>query len=290
MAENNQAGGTFNSYFLYLFSLIVVIIASFSLVPVFHPVRDYVLNLMPFEAREEIIHKSEAHGIILTKAELAKHTGEDGGTIYLAILGKVFDVTKGRQHYGPAGSYSFFTGKDASRAFVSGDFTSQGLTDDVSGLSWNDVLGLTEWVEFYKKDYTHIGVVVGTFYDETGQPTEALKNFQRELEEAKIKQKLQDDDRKLFPGCNSEYRPGVERRLWCSNLSGGVKREWIGRPRQYFQAGQKQPRCACVKDFGPPSDNPDAQNHANRGDLDNPSMKVYEDCDEEAVSCTFPDQ
>ncbi|ONL94634.1 BTB/POZ domain-containing protein NPY2 [Zea mays] len=35
----------------------------------------------------------------------------------------VFDVTKGRSHYGPGGGYHHFAGRDASRAFVSGNFT-----------------------------------------------------------------------------------------------------------------------------------------------------------------------
>jgi len=40
---------------------------------------------------------------------------------------QVFDVTKGRKHYGPGGGYSFFSGRDGSRAFVSGDFTEEGV-------------------------------------------------------------------------------------------------------------------------------------------------------------------
>ena len=40
-----------------------------------------------------------------------------------SILGKVFDVSKGAKHYGKGGAYRGFTGRDASRAFVSGDFT-----------------------------------------------------------------------------------------------------------------------------------------------------------------------
>ena len=34
-----------------------------------------------------------------------------GGDIYLAIMGRVFDVTRGRDFYGPGGGYSFFSGK-----------------------------------------------------------------------------------------------------------------------------------------------------------------------------------
>ena len=50
------------------------------------------------------------------------------------------------------------SGKDGSRAFVSGDFTEKGLIEDLTGLSHTDILGLEEWSGFYKKDYKHIGM------------------------------------------------------------------------------------------------------------------------------------
>jgi Cytochrome b5-like Heme/Steroid binding domain len=39
---------------------------------------------------------------------------------------QVFDVTRGRKHYGPGGGYSFFAGRDGSAAFVSGAFNETG--------------------------------------------------------------------------------------------------------------------------------------------------------------------
>ncbi|XP_048450118.1 neuferricin-like, partial [Rhincodon typus] len=91
---------------------------------------------------------------LFTKSELSRYTGEKGSPgLYLAILGQVFDVKKGKKHYGPGGSYSFFSGRDACRAFVSGDFTENGLVDDVSGLSPSQILSLHEWLDFYKKEY-----------------------------------------------------------------------------------------------------------------------------------------
>ena len=70
-------------------------------------------------------------------------------------------------------------------------------------------------------------------------------------------------------------------------FSGGVNREWAGVPRQYFQPGKKDPRCACVKDTGPPSGAKKGAKHNNRGDLDNPLMKLYEGCDPKSFECRF---
>jgi len=55
------------------------------------------------------------------------------------VLGEVFDVTKGERHYRPGQPYAFFTGRDGSRAFTTGDFTEAGLTDDLTGLSADQV-------------------------------------------------------------------------------------------------------------------------------------------------------
>lgn len=52
-----------------------------------------------------------------------------------------------------------FLGRDASRAFVTGDFTEAGLTDDVSDLSPSQIVALYDWLAFYQKDYTPVGKI-----------------------------------------------------------------------------------------------------------------------------------
>ena len=91
---------------------------------------------------------------IFTREELKKYDGSEGSPgIFLAMLGQVFDVSKAPQFYGPEGGYGFFAGRDASRAFVTGDFDEEGLIDDVAGLSNSDYIGLDEWIGLYHKDY-----------------------------------------------------------------------------------------------------------------------------------------
>ena len=48
---------------------------------------------------------------MFTKEQLALFDGtRPSKPIYLAILGKVYDVQKGSKHYAPGGGYHFFAG------------------------------------------------------------------------------------------------------------------------------------------------------------------------------------
>lgn len=50
------------------------------------------------------------------------------------------------------------SGKDSSLAFITGDFTESGLTDDVSSLSPLEVVALYDWLAFYQRDYQNVGM------------------------------------------------------------------------------------------------------------------------------------
>ena len=68
---------------------------------------------------------------LVTHAELARHGAEvvnatRDRTLWLSICGQVFDVTAGARHYGSGGGYAFFTGRDGTRAFVTGEFNEAG--------------------------------------------------------------------------------------------------------------------------------------------------------------------
>lgn len=52
---------------------------------------------------------------LLSIPELSLYNGQEGSRgLYLAILGQVFDVHKGHEHYGPGGTYHFMTGEFTS--------------------------------------------------------------------------------------------------------------------------------------------------------------------------------
>lgn len=70
----------------------------------------------------------------LTPAQLSLYNGTDPSLpIYLAVNGTVFDVSANRAIYGPGGSYNFFAGRDATRAFVTGCFQ-EDRTPDLVGV------------------------------------------------------------------------------------------------------------------------------------------------------------
>ncbi|EDN91425.1 hypothetical protein SS1G_00828 [Sclerotinia sclerotiorum 1980 UF-70] len=70
----------------------------------------------------------------LTDADLVQYDGTNPSLpIYLALNGTIYDVSAGRRHYGPGGSYQFFAGVDASRAFVTNCFQ-EDRTPDMRGV------------------------------------------------------------------------------------------------------------------------------------------------------------
>ncbi|KAL5593962.1 uncharacterized protein BROUX77_007309 [Berkeleyomyces rouxiae] len=72
--------------------------------------------------------------IYLTPAELAAFDGSDESKpLYIAINGTIYDVSAGRRIYGPGGSYKFFAGVDAARAYVTGCFA-EDRTADMRGV------------------------------------------------------------------------------------------------------------------------------------------------------------
>jgi len=221
---------------------------------------------------------------LFSLSELTKYDGTPKSPgLYLALLGVVYDVSKGAEYYGPGKGYGFFSGKDGSRAFVSGQFTDEGLVDDVSGLSSGDYLGLEEWQIFYEKDYTRVGLLVGTFYNQNGEVTDKWKELQTWIESAKLDRDNNDVEKKMFPPCNVEWTQADGSRYWCTKKSGGVKRVWVGVPRRLYYPG-REPRCACVRTTGAPSTDPSDES-PNRGDLDNPHLKEYTGCSPSSYEC-----
>ncbi|KAI4218342.1 MAG: hypothetical protein LQ349_008753 [Xanthoria aureola] len=72
--------------------------------------------------------------ITLTPTQLSLYNGTSPHLpIYLALNASIYDVTSSPHLYGPGGPYHFFSGRDATRAFITGCFT-EDLTCDVRGV------------------------------------------------------------------------------------------------------------------------------------------------------------
>ncbi|XP_074604624.1 neuferricin isoform X2 [Brevipalpus obovatus] len=252
---------------------------------------------------------------LFTKQQLAKYDGSSNSqAIYLSYLGTVYDVTKGARHYQTGGAYSFFAGKDASRAFVTGQFDADGLVDDVQDLSLDSFGDIKQWQDFYDSEYPRLGKLLGTYYDAEGCPTSAVDNIKKMLDQWEANQEANNKENEIFPHCNSEYHAETKyHRVWCTDKSGGVQRQWTGVPRQLYLPKDKTYRCACVKNFGQSTaptieyaddenDVPPQQQGAdgsarteskqpslddNKGDLNNPRIKEYPECNPTATECVL---
>ncbi|XP_008786414.1 membrane-associated progesterone-binding protein 4 [Phoenix dactylifera] len=202
-----------------------------------------------------------------TIEELALYNGTDETLpILLGILGSVFDVTKGRSHYGPGGGYHHFSGRDASRAFVSGNFTGDGLTDSLHGLSSGEVNSVVDWRKFYIERYIYVGKVVGRYYDSQGNPTKHLKGVEAKARRgAQLLEKQKIEEAKI-PSCNSKWSEQDGGKVWCDT---GYPR-LVKRPVDIALTGKISQRCACFKEE----------------ELGRPGLEVYKGCDYLSKVCT----
>ena len=102
-------------------SVLVGCFAAFVSLPVFQSHRDTIISLLTMSPRRwfnEDDRSASLHSVVRTSSDtvfsqeaLIMYDGSDYTKgIYLAIFGSVFDVSSGRKHYGPDGSYSFFSG------------------------------------------------------------------------------------------------------------------------------------------------------------------------------------
>ncbi|KAL5730141.1 Membrane-associated progesterone-binding protein 4 [Ranunculus cassubicifolius] len=201
--------------------------------------------------------------------ELSIYNGTDTSLpILLAILGSVFDVTKGKSHYGQGGTYNHFTARDASRAFVSGNFTGDGLIDSLNGLSSSEVKSIVDWRDFYLRSYTFVGHLVGRYYNTQGDQTKYLKGVEAKAARgAQLLEKQKKEEEKI-PSCNSKWSQQDGGEVWCDT---GYYPRLVERPLEIALTGQMSRRCACYK----------------REELEQlPGLQVYEGCDPLSSACT----
>jgi membrane-associated progesterone receptor component len=87
----------------------------------------------------------------LTAAQLRAYDGSDPSKpIYLAVRGKVYDVTSGRSFYG---SYAMFAGREAARALGKMSKDEADISGGLSGLSNKELGVLADWETKFQAKY-----------------------------------------------------------------------------------------------------------------------------------------
>jgi membrane-associated progesterone receptor component len=89
-----------------------------------------------------------------TPRTLLKYNGTNEQPVYIAVRGKVYDVSPGRNFYGPGGPYENFAGRDATRGLACQSFDEEMLTKNLDGpldpcddLSADQKENLAGWIE-----------------------------------------------------------------------------------------------------------------------------------------------
>ena len=102
-----------------------------------------------------------------TPLTLKPFNGKNDMPVYLAVRGQVFDVSPGRNFYGPGGPYENFAGRDASRGLACGSFDEDMLTenlkgplDDLKDLDKEQLEAMHGWEERFKEKYLVVGKLV----------------------------------------------------------------------------------------------------------------------------------
>lgn len=112
----------------------------------------------------------------MTVEELRKYDGrQDDGRILMAVNGKVFDVTRGKNFYGPDGPYGVFAGRDASRGLAKFSLTEDVLKDgfdDLSDLSTMEMDTVREWDMQFTMKYDFIGHLIKSPEEEKSSKVE----------------------------------------------------------------------------------------------------------------------
>lgn len=108
-----------------------------------------------------------------TPPQLKPYNGTNNMPVYLAVRGRVFDVTPGRNFYGPGGPYANFAGRDASRGLACGSFDEDMLTEDLEGpldrledLGAEEMEAMRGWEERFSEKYLVVGKLVPVGHEE----------------------------------------------------------------------------------------------------------------------------
>eukprot|EP00927_Polykrikos_kofoidii_P057449 TRINITY_DN51595_c0_g1_i1.p1 TRINITY_DN51595_c0_g1~~TRINITY_DN51595_c0_g1_i1.p1 ORF type:complete len:346 (-),score=61.45 TRINITY_DN51595_c0_g1_i1:204-1193(-) len=227
--------------------------------------------------------------------EVAVHNGSDIRVpLLLAILGEVYDVGTGKEHYAPGGGYSSLAGRDAGRAFGSGIFEGDGLSATLDGLEDGQVNDVIQWRSFYRKHETYrfVGFLDGPYFDNTGASSEEHARIQKIRKTQQNLASLEGDFRKRFMTCNTKFvhkNPMTE--IWCDD---SYHRPGSVPVHVYFRLPgsrqSEQSMCACVPLAERKAVDEEAAELASRPQLSKITFMLadYPECRKDAQRCDRP--
>lgn len=136
------------------------ILASLFILILYHQLKPKPKVVLPAAAPPVVFRT-------FTPPTLLPYNGTNNMPVYLAVRGRVFDVTSGRNFYGPGGPYQNFAGRDASRGLACGSFDEEMLTKDLQapldkldGLGAEELEALRGWEERFEEKYLVVGRLV----------------------------------------------------------------------------------------------------------------------------------
>eukprot|EP00730_Choanoeca_flexa_P007874 TRINITY_DN12406_c0_g2_i1.p2 TRINITY_DN12406_c0_g2~~TRINITY_DN12406_c0_g2_i1.p2 ORF type:complete len:408 (+),score=76.76 TRINITY_DN12406_c0_g2_i1:159-1382(+) len=94
---------------------------------------------------------SEPPNVVFTPEDLSQFDGSEGRPIYLAVAGRVYDVSSKRDTYGEGGSYHKLAGKDASRALAMACMSERCFSSSLEGITQKQQRELNKWIDFFDK-------------------------------------------------------------------------------------------------------------------------------------------
>ncbi|KAI9311079.1 cytochrome b5-like heme/steroid binding domain-containing protein [Dichotomocladium elegans] len=101
-----------------------------------------------------------------TPKELEPFNGVKNERVLMAVNGSVYDVSRGRNFYGPGGPYENFAGHDASRGLAKNSFDLEMITepslpiDKLEDLTPEEWESLREWEQHFASKYLLVGKLV----------------------------------------------------------------------------------------------------------------------------------
>ena len=94
-----------------------------------------------------------------TLGDLRTQDGRRGRSIYISVKGFVYDVTEGREFYGPGGGYAFMAGRDATVCLARMSLDPSLLNSDWSGLEEESLQVLADYVRLFNRKYPCVGTL-----------------------------------------------------------------------------------------------------------------------------------